>query len=108
MIESQRTHLRGPKLRLEHNGYALLFVEPFVLANSQQVNCIEQARVRLGLPLWALYMRATLSMLPVMKKIPSGDQARSYISEPDERHMCLTRQVSLSSSASSPNVGACE
>lgn len=47
-------------------------------------------------------MRATLSMLPVMKKVPSGDQARSYISDPEERHMCFTRQVSLSSSPSSP------
>ena len=45
-------------------------------------------------------------MLPVMKKTASGDHARSYISEPDERHMCLIRHVSLSSKASSPNICA--
>ena len=48
-------------------------------------------------------MRAMLSMLPVTKKTPSGDQAKSYISEPDDRHMCFIRHVSLSSKASSPN-----
>ena len=33
-----------------------------------------------------------------MKKMPSGDQDRSYISAPlCERHICFTRQVSLSS-----------
>lgn len=41
-----------------------------------------------------------------MKKTPSGDQARSYTSEPEERHMCLIRHVSLSSIAFSPNTGA--
>lgn len=53
-------------------------------------------------------MRAILSMLPVMKNIPSGDQAKSYISDPEERHMCLMRQVSLSSRASSPKAGVWE
>ena len=59
------------------------------------------------LPVCALYILAMLSMLPVMKKTPSGDQAISYISEPIDRHMCLTRHVSLSSNPSSPNVAGC-
>jgi hypothetical protein len=40
-------------------------------------------------------------MLPVMKKTPSGDHARSYISEVLDLHIVLTRHVSLSSSPSS-------
>lgn len=40
-----------------------------------------------------------------MKNTPSGDHARSYISDPDERHMCFIRHVSLSSLLSSPNAG---
>ena len=39
-----------------------------------------------------------------MKKTPSGDHAKSYISAPvDDLHMCFTRQVSLSSAFSSPS-----
>lgn len=57
------------------------------------------------LPVAALYILATLSMLPMMKYEPSGDQARSYISEPDDRHMCFVRQLSLSSKPSLPKAG---
>jgi hypothetical protein len=54
-------------------------------------------------PLEALYILATLSMLPVMKNIPSGDHARSYISDPVlDLHIVLTRQCSTSSLSSSP------
>lgn len=45
-------------------------------------------------------------MLPVMKKIPSGDQARSYISDPDDLHIVFTLHTSFSSPASSP-IRAC-
>lgn len=45
-------------------------------------------------------------MLPVMKNTASGDQARSYISDPKDLHMCLTLHVSLSSRPSSPNAVA--
>lgn len=40
-----------------------------------------------------------------MKYEPSGDQARSYISEPEDRHMCFVRQLSLSSKPSLPKAG---
>lgn len=57
------------------------------------------------IPVWALNILAVLSTPPVMKYIPSGDQARSYISAPvDDLHICLTLQVSLSSAFSSPRV----
>lgn len=39
-----------------------------------------------------------------MKWTASGDQARSYISAPDDRHICFVRQVSLSSSPSEPKL----
>lgn len=51
-------------------------------------------------------MRAMLSMLPMMKYAPSGDQARSYISAPLDRHMCFVRHVSLSSNPSDPKAAA--
>ena len=42
-----------------------------------------------------------------MKKTPSGDHAKSYISAPvDDLHMCFTLQVSLSSAFSSPSAVA--
>src|SRR5689334_2777675 len=48
-----------------------------------------------------------LSMLPMMKCTPSGDQARSYISAPLDRHICFARHASLSSTPSEPKwVGA--
>jgi hypothetical protein len=50
----------------------------------------------------ALYIRAILSILPMMKKEASGDQARSYISVPSDRHICFVRQASLSSKPSDP------
>jgi hypothetical protein len=41
-----------------------------------------------------------------MKYTPSGDHAKSYISAPVDRHMCLTLHDSLSSrTSSSPNAG---
>jgi hypothetical protein len=44
-------------------------------------------------------------MLPMMKYVASGDQARSYISAPEDLHMCFVRHVSLSSKSSLPSVG---
>ena len=58
-----------------------------------------------GIPLVALYIRATLSMLPVTKNVPSGDHAKSYISDPLlDLHIVLTLQCSKSSSPSSPKL----
>ena len=58
-----------------------------------------------GIPVWALYIRATLSILPIIKYMASGDQAKSYISAPEERHICLTLHTSSSSVPSPPNAG---
>lgn len=56
-------------------------------------------------PVEALYIRATLSILPVTKCRPSGDHARSYISDPVlDLHIVFTRQCSRSSDVSSPKV----
>lgn len=44
-------------------------------------------------------------MLPMMKYTPSGDQARSYISAPDDRHICFVLHTSLSSVPSPPKAG---
>lgn len=55
------------------------------------------------LPDCASYIRAELSIAPVMKYLPSGDHAKSYISAPVEvRHICRILHVSLSSTWSSP------
>src|SRR5436305_15299933 len=51
-------------------------------------------RPRGCVPVCELSIRAMLSMLPVIKNSPSGDQARSYISEPIDRHMCFCLHVS--------------
>ena len=82
-----------PKLLLARNGCALLFVEPFVLIRGQ--NGYFSSKNAPDLPLEALYMRATLSMLPVTKNMPSGDHARSYISAPLlDLHIVLIFQCS--------------
>jgi len=62
--------------------------------------------LNLTLPVEAFQTRAMLSILPVMKKTPSGDHAKSYISDPMDLHICLSLHVSLSSSSSSPNAVA--
>lgn len=61
-----------------------------------------------NIPVDALYIRAILSMLPVMKNDPSGDHARSYISAIMAPHIFLTLHVSNSSDLSSPKADVCE
>jgi hypothetical protein len=53
-------------------------------------------------------MRATLSILPVMKNEPSGDHARSYISAIVAPHIFFTLHVSRSSDLSSPKAAVCD
>jgi hypothetical protein len=90
------------------SGCALLFAERWYLYLVSLRVSINRAIRRFRVPFVALYILATLSMLPVMKNIPSGDHAKSYISEPLlDLHIVLTLQVSTSSCASSPNVELC-
>ena len=109
MTVSQHTRLADPMQRLVRSDCALLFVERWCLyLVSSRNNTIDEAFAGFNVPFVALYILATLSMLPVMKNIPSGDHARSYISEPLlDLHIVLTLHVSTSSCASSPNVELC-
>ena len=61
--------------RLAHNGCVLLSVEQFDLLNVSHM--LRSVPLRSLIPVEALYILATLSMLPVTKNVPSGDQARS-------------------------------
>lgn len=100
-----RTVLRGIRLEdpmrlLAHSGYAPLSVVQWSL---YRVNWPQLEKQNTPAPVCASKMRATLSMLPATKKLPSGDHARSYISLPEgDRHIRLTCHDSLSSCESSP------
>lgn len=104
----RHTRSADPMRRLVRSGCALLFVERWYLYLVSIQTSIDRAIRCFRVPFVALYILATLSMLPVMKNIPSGDQARSYISEPLlDLHIVLTLHVSTSSCASSPKVELC-
>ncbi|KAI7197813.1 hypothetical protein KC363_g143 [Hortaea werneckii] len=91
-------------LMCTERDYALRFAEHMCLYEVSMIRSSEEAD-KVRSPFVALYIRATLSMLPVMKNCPSGDQARSYISEPLlDLHIVLTRQCSTSSCPSSPKL----
>ena len=107
-IASRHTRSADPMQRLARSGCALLFVERWYLYLVSSHVVIGKAFRCFHVPFVALYILATLSMLPVMKNIPSGDHAKSYISEPLlDLHIVLTLHVSTSSCASSPNVELC-
>ena len=75
MIGLQEIRSMDPKPHLVRSGCALRSVVPFDL--SPVSKCSFAVIACIYVPVCALYTRAILSMLPVMKKTPSGDQARS-------------------------------
>lgn len=69
-----QTRSMDPMQRPERSDYALQSAGPFAL---MEMNKCYMSGLADCLPECALYIRAMLSILPVMKKTPSGDQARS-------------------------------
>jgi hypothetical protein len=83
--------------------YEMTVLSNLANANSCSMSACPHMDSLRFIPVEVLYILAILSMLPDKIKVPSGDHARSYISEPIDLHMCFTLHVSLSPSPSSPN-----